>query len=59
MGSRFAKGLPEFVYFIGEGDGWVRGPFVKPQRGYKNRKFKLEEVPFEENTKKRNNGKLG
>lgn len=43
MGSRFTKQLPEYVYFWGSGD-WIQGPYVKPQSGRKNRKFKLTEV---------------
>ena len=43
MGSRFTKKIPEYVYFWGEGE-WVQGPYVKPQSGRTNKKFKLSEV---------------
>lgn len=43
-GGRFAKGLPEYVYFIGDDNDWVSGPYVNPKRGYTCRKFKLVEV---------------
>jgi len=43
MASRYTKSIPEFVYFVGEGE-WIQGPYVKPQRGSVNRKFKLTEV---------------
>lgn len=43
MGPRYTKSIPEFVYFSGDGDGWIQGPWVKPQ--YKsNRKFRLVEI---------------
>lgn len=45
MGSRYTKKIPEFVYFVGEGE-WVEGPYVNPKSGRGNRKFKLEEVPM-------------
>ena len=47
MASRYTKSIPEYIYFVGE-SGWIQGPYVKPQKGYKNRKFKIEEVPMEE-----------
>jgi hypothetical protein len=46
MSSRFTKNIPEYIYFVGEGE-WVSGPYVRPQRGLKNRKFRIEEVPME------------
>ncbi len=46
MGSKYCKGIPEFVYLIEEGE-WMAGPFVREQKGRNNRKFKLVEV-FEE-----------
>lgn len=55
-GGRFTKQIPEFVYFVGE-NGWIQGPYVRPQRGYKNRKFKITEVPMDEPKKKSNNTK--
>lgn len=51
MGSRFTKQVPEHVYFWGEGE-WINGPYVKPQKGRTNRKFKLTEVPMDEPKKK-------
>ena len=44
MASRFTKGIPEFVYFVGDGE-WVQGPFVNPRPNC--RKFKLVEVPLD------------
>ena len=46
-GGRYTKGVPEYVYFVGE-DGWVQGPYVNPKKGYKNRKFKITEVQMDE-----------
>lgn len=46
-GGRMTKQIPEFVYFIGEGE-WVSGPYVNPKRGCKNRKFKITEVQMDE-----------
>ena len=55
MGSRYLKNrVPEFLYFVGddvEGQ-WIQGPFVKPQSGNTNRKFKLIEVPMDEKRSK-------
>lgn len=48
MGSRYTKGLPEFVYFIEGSDGWFQGPFVNPKKGYNNKKFKLTEIKEDE-----------
>lgn len=47
MSSRYTKKIPEFVYFVGEGE-WIQGPFVNPKRGRPNRKFKLTEIIEEE-----------
>lgn len=45
MGSRSTTKIPEFIYFVGTGiNGWIDGPYVRPQRGRKNRKFRIEEV---------------
>jgi len=49
-GGRYAKGLPEFIYFVCNGnteDDWVQGPYVRPQKYSTNRKFKLVEVPMD------------
>lgn len=46
-GGRMTKKLPEYVYFVGEGE-WISGPYVNPQRGSKNRKFKIIEVKIDE-----------
>lgn len=51
-GGRMTKKLPEYVYFVGEGE-WISGPYVNPQRGRKNRKFKLTEVQMDEPKKKK------
>lgn len=51
MGARYTKGIPEFVYLVEQGE-WTAGPFVKPQAGRTNRKFKLVEVPMDEPKKK-------
>lgn len=56
-GGRFAKGVPEFVYFIGRGDDWVQGPYVNAKSGYTNRKFKLVEVPMDEPKSKKRKAK--
>jgi hypothetical protein len=53
MSGRYAKGIPKFIYFIGSGEDWVMGPYVKPQRGHINRKFILVEVEKEDKTHKR------
>lgn len=46
MAARYTKGLPDYVYFVGDKDSeWVQGPFVKPRPGC--RKFKLTEVPMD------------
>ena len=47
MSSRYTKKIPEFIYFIGEGE-WIQGPYINPKRGYENRKFKITEVPMDE-----------
>lgn len=57
MSSRFTKQLPEYVYFWGEGE-WINGPYVKPQRGRTNRKFKLIEVAMDEPKSKKTKNKL-
>ena len=44
MAARFTKGIPEYVYFVGEGE-WVQGPFVHPRPNC--RKFKLVEIPMD------------
>jgi hypothetical protein len=52
-GGRSTKQLPEFVYFVGEGE-WIQGPYVNPKKGRQNRKFKITEVPMDEpKTKKK------
>lgn len=43
MSSRYTKSIPEYVYFVGEGE-WIQGPYVKPQKGRVNRKFKITEI---------------
>ena len=45
MGSRYTKSIPEFIYFVGEGE-WLQGPYVTKQssKNRKVRKFKLVEV---------------
>lgn len=53
MGSRYTKGIPEFVYLIVQHDGWTAGPFVKPQKGKENRKFQLIEVPMDKPKEKK------
>ena len=45
--KKYCKGIPEHVYLVEEG-AWTAGPFVKPQSGRINRKFKLVEVPMDE-----------
>lgn len=41
--TRYTKKIPEFVYFVGEGE-WIQGPYVnKPRTSSKIRKFKLTE----------------
>ena len=50
MGSRYCKEIPEFIYFVKEGD-WMVGPFVRPQRGRDCLKFKL--VPVVDNEKEK------
>ena len=52
MSGRSTKTLPEFVYFWGTGE-YIQGPYVHPQRGRVNRKFKLTEVPMPEPKKKK------
>jgi len=52
MSSRFTKKIPEFIYFVGEGE-WIQGPYVRPQSGSKNRKFKIVEIPMDETKKKK------
>lgn len=52
MSSRYTKSIPEFIYFVGEGE-WIKGPYVTKQSN-KNRtvrKFKLVEVIEEDNGK--------
>jgi hypothetical protein len=49
--KKYVKRIPEFIYLIAEG-GWFAGPFVHPQKGRQNRKFKLIEVTENEETKK-------
>ena len=46
MASRYTKSIPEFIYFVGDGE-WIQGPYVKPQKGYDNRKFKIQEIKEE------------
>ena len=45
MASRYTKTIPEYVYFVNEGE-WKAGPFVRPQANRVNRKFKLVEEPI-------------
>jgi hypothetical protein len=45
-GGRWTKHIPEFIYFIGNGE-WIMGPYVKKQRGHVNRKFKLVEMEMD------------
>lgn len=45
--KKYTKSIPEFVYLVAEG-GWFAGPFVHPQKGRTNRKFKLVEVEIPE-----------
>lgn len=52
MGSRYTKRIPEFVYLVEQGE-WTAGPFVKPQKGTTNRKFKLVEVPMDKPKEKK------
>lgn len=53
MSGRYTKSIPEFVYFVGEGE-WLQGPYVAPKKGNcVNRKFKLTEVPMDEPKKKK------
>lgn len=40
MASRFTKKKPDFVYFWGSGE-WLQGPYMNPQKGRDNIKFKL------------------
>jgi hypothetical protein len=51
MSGRATKKIPEFIYFVGDGNYWIQGPYVNPKKGYINRKFKLVEV-LEEPIKK-------
>jgi hypothetical protein len=46
MSSRYTKKIPEYVYFVGEGE-WIQGPFVNPKPGRVNRKFLVTEVPMD------------
>jgi hypothetical protein len=50
-GGRMTKQIPEFIYFIGDGE-WISGPYVNPKKGYKNRKFKITEVEIDEQKQK-------
>ena len=43
MSHRFTKKLPEFIYFVEHASNFA-GPYVHPQKGHTNRKFKLTEV---------------
>ncbi len=48
MGSRYGrytKEIPTYIYFVGEGNR-IRGPYIHPQKGKPNRKFKISEVPI-------------
>ncbi len=45
--SKHTKEIPEFVYLVVQSDGWVAGPFVRPQIKSANRKFKLVEVTMD------------
>lgn len=47
MASRYTKKIPQYVYFVGEGE-WIQGPFVRPKQGFANRKFLVTEVPMDE-----------
>jgi hypothetical protein len=47
-GGRWAKKVPEKIYFIGKDGDWVQGPYVNKPKGYKEederlRVFKLSE----------------
>jgi hypothetical protein len=55
--KKYVKKIPEFVYLIKEGD-WFAGPFVHPQKGRQNRKFKLVEITEEEPEEKKKEKKL-
>jgi len=53
MGARFTKQIPEFIYFVGEDGNWISGPYVRPQAGRNNRKFKIIEVTEKDSKKKK------
>lgn len=54
-GGRFSKKFPEFVYFVGEdGQEWISGPYIRPQSGRVNRKFRLVEVLDDEKLNAKN-----
>lgn len=50
-GGRYTKKLPEYIYFVGEGE-WIQGPYVRPQRYQDNRKFKITEIKDDTKEKK-------
>lgn len=43
MIGKNTKKIPEYVYFVDADDGIIRGPFIHPQKGFRNRKFKIKE----------------
>lgn len=48
---RRTKSIPKFVYFNKMYDGWLAGPFVRPQKGKDNIIFKLTEVKTKKDAK--------
>lgn len=59
MSSRYTKSIPEFVYFVGEGE-WIQGPYVTKQSNKNKtvRKFKLVEVIIEKRKGKEDEKKI-
>lgn len=60
MSYRYTSKIPEYVYFVGgepfspNDHNSVAGPYVHPQRGGANRKFKIIEVLMDQpKTKKK------
>ena len=50
MSARYTKTIPEFIYFIDNGE-WKQGPYVTKKTSSSVRKFKLVEV-IDKKTKK-------
>ena len=50
-GGRWTKKVPEKIYFIGNGEGWVQGPYVNIPRGYKKGDKNLKSFELKEDDK--------